>query len=130
LQDHAIDSLEQVSRSINVRRLQQIVRAFHYEDAILSVRLNENRRHAAGDSFDLLHMGSIDPQLLEVLNGGRTEQIAAHPSNHEDLSATKPGSHRLIRPLTPKAEIELLAKNRFSGFGETIGKGSQINIRA
>jgi len=113
---------------VHVRRLQQIIRAFHYEDAILTVGLNEDRCYPAGDSLDLLYMSGVDPKLLEVLNRCRTEQIVAHLGNHENVSAAEPGGHRLICPLASKTEIELLAKNCFSGLRETIAKGSQVNI--
>jgi hypothetical protein len=36
----------------------------------------------------------------------------------------------MIGSLSSEAEIELLAKNRFSGLGKTVSKGDQINVRA
>ena len=96
----------------------------------MPVGLHENRRHAAGDSFELLHMGGVYAKLLEILNGRRTEQIVTHPGDHENVGPTQPGGHSLIRPLASKPEIELLAKNCLPGLGKAIAKSCQIDIRA
>src|SRR4029077_1119803 len=130
LENHAVDGLEQVGCGIQVRRLEQIVRAFDHENAVLAVGFNKNRGHTTGDSFNLLDVSGIDPKLLEVLNRRRTEQVATHPGDHEDVSTAQSRSHGLIRALASKAEIELLAKNCFPGLRETITEGGQVNVCA
>src|ERR1700730_9210333 len=130
LEDDAIDGFQQARGSIRLGGVSFLVRRFHPAQAVLSVWFDEDRCRAAGYAFDLLHVGRIDAQLLEILDGRRTEQIATNSSHHEYCRSAQPGGCRLIGALAPESKVEFLTENSFTRLGEPVGKSSQINIRA
>src|ERR1700692_3230814 len=48
LEHDAIRGFQHVSRRVNIRGLQRVVRSLHHQNAVLPVRLDEDRRNAAG----------------------------------------------------------------------------------
>ena len=68
---------QHLSRGLDIRRFQCVVGPFHHQNAVLSVGLDEDRRYAAGQSLNLLHMGCVDAKLLKVVDGSRTEQVVS-----------------------------------------------------
>ena len=123
LEDDAIDGFQQVSGSVDIGRLQFVVCALHHENAVLSVGLDENRSHPAGHAIHLLYVSGIDAELLEILDGRRTKEVAADSGHHEDRSSAQPGCGRLIGALASESEVELLAENRFAGLGKAVSEG-------
>ena len=111
-------------------RFQFVVRAFDHEDAVLSAGLDKYRRHAAGHAFHLLDVCGVDPQLLEILDGGRAEQIAPNARHHEDRGSAQFGRGRLIGALASESQVKFLAEDGFAGLGKTVGESGEINIRA
>src|SRR6185369_7161148 len=130
LEHNAIDRFQKVGGSIDVGGLQFVVRAFDHEDAALSAGFDKYRRHTTGHTFHLLDVSGVDAELLEIFDGGRTEQIAANPRHHKDRGSAQFGCGRLIGALASESQIELLAEDGFAGLGKTVGKSGEINIGA
>ena len=70
------------------------------------------------------------PSLLEILDCGRTKQVAAHPRHHEHIRPAQPGRSRLVSPLAAESEVEFLAEDGFARLGKAVGKSGQVNIGA
>ena len=75
-------------------------------------------------------MCGVDAELLEILDGGRTKQIAADPRHHEDRGSAQPGRGRLVGALASESQIEFLAEDGFAGLGKAVGESGQVDIRA
>src|ERR1019366_1411378 len=73
-------------------------------------------------------MGGVDTERLEVLDGGRTKQVASHPRHHEHLRTTETSGDRLIRALASESQLEFLPEDGFPGLGELVGKRCEINV--
>src|SRR5215471_9381522 len=110
LQHDAIDRLQSFGSGINVDRLECVVGSLHHQNAVLSVGLDKDWGHATGESLNLLHMGCIDVQFLEILDCGRTKQVAADSRDHENIRAAEAGSNRLVRTLAAETKIEFLSE--------------------
>ena len=115
---------------IDVGGLEEVVRAFDDEDSVLAVGLDEDRGHAAGCAFDLLHMRGINAELLEILNRRRAEQITAHAGDHENIRAAKAGGDSLIRAFAAETKIEFLAEDGFSRVREAVAEGGEVDVGA
>ena len=130
LQHDAVGGLQRLGGGVNVGRLQRIVRSLHHQNAVLPVGLDEDRRDAARQSLDLLHVSGINSLLAEIFNGRGTEQIAADARDHEHLRAAETRRYRLIRALASETEIESLPEDGFARLRELIRECRQIDVGA
>ena len=110
--------------------LQRVVRALHHENPVLPVGLDEDRRHSARHSLDLLHVRGVDSLLAKVFDGRGTEQIAAHTRHHKNFGSAETRRHGLVRALAAESEIELLPEDGFARLRKLIGKSGQVNVGA
>jgi hypothetical protein len=96
----------------------------------LPVGLNEDGSDAAGESLNLFDLGRINPQFLEIFDGGGTKQVATDPRHHEDIGSAKTRGNCLVGAFTAKAEIEFPPEDRFSGLGKLVRESCQIDVGA
>src|SRR5581483_8865826 len=87
-----------------------------------------NRRHSARQSRDLPHVGGINPELFEILDCGRAEQVAADTGHHEYVRAAQFRSDCLIGALAAESEVELLPENGLARFRELVSERRQVDI--
>src|SRR6185437_8926460 len=59
-----------------------------------------------GHTFHLLDVSGVDAELLEIIDGARTEQIAANPRHHKDRGSAQVGCGRLIGARVSESQIE------------------------
>src|SRR5690349_17660738 len=72
----------------------------------------------------------VDSHPSEVFDRRWSKKISANPCHHRDLGTTEACRHRLIRTFATESQIELLAKNGFARFGETISERCKVDVCA
>ena len=120
LQHDAVGGLQGLGGRVNVGRLQRIVRSLHNQNPILPVGFDEDRRDAAGQTIDLLHMSCIDALFPEVFNRRRPEKVTAHARDHENFCAAETRRDGLVGALASKPKIEFLPEDGFARLGKLI----------
>ena len=75
-------------------------------------------------------MAGIDAARGEVLDGGRPEQVVAHPRHHRHPRAAQPRGHGLVGAFPSEAEMEFAPENGLAGTRKVVGKRGQVDVRA
>ena len=130
MQNDAVGTFEYIGSGINVSGLKFVVRALHNQNTILPRGVDENGCHSAGDAFHLTNVGCVDSEILEVLDGCRTKQIAADARDHKNFCSAEFGCYCLVCPFAAEAQVEFISEDGFAGLRKLIGVGYKVDVRA
>jgi len=78
-------------------------------------RIDENRRHSAGDTGNLPHMRGVDASF-RVLDRRWAKQIVADAGHHEDFGSQSRAATAWFAPL-PQTQVKFLAEDGSPGLG-------------
>ena len=130
LHDDGVGFAQKGSGGIDVFRGEGVICALHDDDPILAAGFDENRGDATGDSFGDADVARVDALGLEILDGGRAEEVAAHFCDHGYRRAAQTRGDCLVRAFAAKAEIEFFAEDGFAGAGEDVVESGEVHVGA
>src|SRR6202042_2481825 len=106
LHEDEIASLQDIRRAIEVRGRKIGVRSFYDEDRVLSRWLDHDRRDAAGLPLDAPDVARIDPEPIEIADGGVCKHVIADGCDHHHESAQLGCRRSLIGSLAAMSHLE------------------------
>ncbi len=130
LHDDSVGFAKEWRGGVNVFRREEIVRAFHDDDAILAAWLDEDGSDAAGNAFGNANVAGVNSLGLKIFDRGRAEEVAAYFGNHSNRSAAEASGYGLVRAFAAKAEVEFFAKDSFAGTREDVVERGEVNVGA
>ena len=130
LQYDAVRAAQQIGGRVNILAAQQVVRAFHHQNAILSGIVDEDRRNPARDTLGDRYVARFDAAFLKVADGRWSEQIVAHTRHHGDARAAQFRGSRLVGAFAAEAQMKLAPEDGLAGARHVVREGSEVDVGA
>ncbi len=130
LHDDGVRLAQKRRSGIHVLRGKCVICAFDDDDAILPARIHEDGSDATRNAFGDTYVGCVNPLRFEVLDRGRSKEIASDFCHHAHACSAQTRCHRLIGAFSPEAKVELLAEDGLARPREHVIERGEVHVGA